>query len=146
MSETQNLTPQQMAQVQANAQAFAQVLEKLLPQAFTSGEILNSPEGGGIDEWKLSKISGRVLLSLIYFRHRGKYDHVRVYGELADLMLRGSKSIDGLGLKMMENIAIGLAGGGGRRNLMKKPGVIGRYVTQRDWKEKAKRTNSQVIE
>lgn len=146
MSETQNLSPQQVAQVQANAQAFAQVLEKLLPQAFTSGKIIDDPEGGGIDEWKLSKISGRVLLSLIYFRHRGKYDGVRVYGDLSDLMLRGSKSIDGLGLKMMENIAIGLAGGGGNRNLMKKPGWVGRNVTQRDWRDKAKSRNARVVE
>jgi len=142
---SENLTPQQMAQVQANAQAYAQVLMKIIPQAFTSGSIIDS-EKGGIDEWKLAKVSGRVLLSLIYFRHRGVNDGVRVYKELADLMLRGSHSIEGLGLKLLENIAIGLAGGGGKRKLMKKPGLFGRLVTQRDWKDKAKRDNAQVIE
>lgn len=145
MSEEEKLTPQQLAQVQANAQAYAKVLEGIIPQAFSSGDIIDA-EKGGIDEWKMSKISGRAMLSLIYFRHRGEHDGVRFYKEFSDLFLRGSHSIEGLGLKLLESIAVGLAGGGSKRKLMKKPGWVGRHITKRDWKQQARDDSAEVIE
>lgn len=144
MSE-ESLTPQQVAQVQANAQAYAEVLKQIIPQAFSSKSLMD--EGRGlIDEWKMSKISGRAMLSLIYFRHRGVNDNIRFYKEFTDHFLRGSHSIEGLGLKLLESISIGLAGGGGKRKLMKKPGWIGRHITKRDWERKAERDQAQVVE
>jgi len=140
-----DLTPMQVAQVKANAQAYAEVLMRIIPQAFTSQALMDKGKGE-IDEWKLSKIPGRALISLIYFYHRGEYDKVRFYKNFVDLILRGSKSIDGLGLNLLKDISIGLAGGGKQRKLMKKPGFIGRQVTKRGWKEKAKRDNAEIIE
>lgn len=146
MSEEPQLTKMQLAQIQANAQAIAQVLMGIVPQAFTSQTMLERGKGE-IDEWKMSKISSRALISLIYFRHRGEHDHVRFYEEFADHFLRGSHSIDGFGLKMLENIAIGLGGGGGgRRKLKQRPGWVGRHITQRDWKQKARDDSAQIIE
>lgn len=145
MSEEPELTKMQQAQIEANAQAIAQVLMGIVPQAFTSQTMLDRGKGE-IDEWKMSKISSRALISLIYFRHRGEHDHVRFYKEFADHFLRGSHSIEGYGLKMLENIAIGLGGGGGSRKMRKRPGIIGRYITNRDWKRKAREENAEILE
>jgi len=140
------LTKEQIAQIQSNPQAYAKVLEGIVPQAFTSQEEMDKGDGGKIDEWKLSKISSRALISLIYFRHRGVNDGIRFYKEFSDLFLRGSHSIDGFGLKMLENITIGLAGGGGKRKLVKKPGWVGRHITKRDWKQEAREDKAEIIE
>jgi len=136
---------QRMMMIQAQAQAYAQVLQSIIPQAFTSKDMLDR-EGGGIDEWKLSKVSGRALISLIYFRHRGEHDKIRFYKEFSDHFLRGSHSVEGLGLKLLESISIGLAGGRGQRKLMKKPSWFGRHITNRDWERKAEREGAQIVE
>ena len=127
------------------AQAIADLLKILLPQAFTDDNTLNKLKA---DEWKLTKYSGRAMLSLIYFRHRGAKDgdNVRFYREFVDHFLRGSHSIDGAGLKMMENIAIGMTGGGGRGKIVKKPGWFSRHVTNRDWERKARDDRAEIAE
>lgn len=137
------VSPEQYARIKK--EAVAEVLKLIIPQAFSSRNVMD--EGAGaIDEWKMSKISGRALLSLIYFNHRGTHDGVRFYKEFVELFMRGSHSIDGGGLKMLENIAIGMSGGGSNRKLVKRPGAIGRYITNRGWKEKAKRENARIVE
>lgn len=140
---SEGISPEQTARIKR--EAVADLLKLILPQAFTSGQIIDGGKGG-IDEFKLSNISGRALLSLIYFRHRGEHDNVRFYKEFVELFLRGSHSIDGRGLKMMENIAIGMSGGGSNRKLVKRPGFFGRHVTNRGWKEKADREDARIIE
>lgn len=127
-------------------QAVFELLKMLLPQAFSSNEILGSGERGRIDEWKMTKFGGRVMLSLIYFRHRGVNDKVRFYRELVDYFIRGSHSIDGTNLKMLENISIGMTGGAGRGKIVKKPGWIGRHVTNRDWERKARDSGAAIAE
>jgi len=126
-------------------QALAQLLTIFVPQAFSSDKYLTGEEGI-YDEWKLTKISGRSLMSLIYFRHRGAEDGVNFYKEFTDHFIRGSHSIDGTGLKMIESISIGLTGGGGSRKIVKKPGWAGRNITKRDWAQTAERDNAQVVE
>ena len=140
------LSPMQVAQVKANAQAYAEVLMSIVPQPFTSKAMRDKGTGGQVDEWKLSKIPRRALISLIYFQHRGEIDGVKFYSNFVDLLLRGSKSVDGLGLQLLKDITIGLAGGGQQKKLTKKPGWVGRNVTNRDWEKKAKRSNSQIVE
>lgn len=137
------VSPEQYARIKQ--EAVADLLKMIIPQAFSSGQIIDG-EKGGIDEWKLSRINGRALLSLIYFQHRGEHDHVRFYKEFVDRFMRGSKSIEGYGLKMMENIAIGISGGGASRKLVKKPGWVGRNITNKKWREKADRENARVVE
>lgn len=133
-----------MAARLAREQAMAELLKQFVPQAFSSNEYL-STEPGLIDEWKLSKVAPEGLISLIYLRHRGVNDGVRFWREFTDLFLRGSHSIDGFGLKQIENIAIGLGSGGGRK-MVKKPGFIGRHITDRDWERKAEAENAEVVE
>ena len=128
------------------AQAIADLLKLILPQGFTSNEILGSGERGLIDEWKMTKFSGRAMLSLIYFQHRGENDNVRFYKQFVDLFLRGSHSIDGTTLKMLENVAIGMTSGGGRGKIVKKPGWVGRHVTNRDWERKARDSGAAIAE
>jgi len=140
---SQELSEAQKFMIQA--QAIADVLKSIVPQGFTSNKLMDEGSGA-IDEWKMSKISGRALLSLIYLRHRGVNDKIRFYEDFADLFLRGSHSIDGLNLKLLESISIGLAGGGSKRKLTKKPGWWGRHVTQRDWERRAEREGAQIIE
>lgn len=127
------------------AQANAEILKIIVPQAFTSGDIMDKG-AGQIDEWKLTKFTGKSMLSLLYFRHRGEHDGIRFYKEFVDHFLRGSHSIDGSGLKMLENIAIGMSGGGGSKRIVRRPGWLGRNITKRGWERKAEREQAQVIE
>ena len=141
MSTLASLSPTQRQQ--AMSEAVAEVLKTIVPQAFTNQNIIDMGES---DEWKLSKISGRTLLSLIYFRHRGTNDNIRFYREMVDYFLRGSGSIEGWKMRTLENISIGLGSGGGRKRLMVKPSWVGRHITKRDWEKKADRENIQIIE
>ena len=128
------------------AQALAKLLGMIVPQAFTSDEVMDEGDGRKIDEWKMTKFSGRAMMSLLHFRHRGENDGVRFYKELVQYFLRGSHSIDGTGLKMLESISVGLVGGRSRGKIVKKPGWIGRNVTQKDWERKAREEGSEIAE
>lgn len=141
LSEKLNVQQQQI-----QMQALADLLKLVIPQGFSSNEILGEGERGKIDEWKMSKFSGRAMMSLLYFRHRGVNDKVRFYEEFTEYFLRGSHSIDGLGLKLLETISIGLAGGGRRGKIIKKPGWVGRNITKRDWERKAQAEGSDIAE
>lgn len=133
-------------------EAMAKLLGLILPQGFSSDHIMtrDAPDSGLIDEWKLTKFSGRAMISLIYFQHRGASlenggGGVRFYRQFTDLFLRGSHSIDGGGLKMLESIAIGLGGSGrSTRKTVKRPGWGGRNVTNRDWQRRATKEGSDV--
>jgi len=126
--------------------SVTKILEGVIPQGFSSKEIMDEGTGRKLDEWKMTKFSGRAMISLLHFRHRGKNDGIRFYDEFVEFFLRGSHSIDGGGLKLLESIAYALAGGGKKGKIVKKPGVIGRYLTNRDWERKAQEEGSQIAE
>lgn len=132
-------------QQQQQAQAIAKLLELILPQGFSSNEVMASGEHGRIDEWKMTKFSGRAMMTLLYLRHRGENDGIRFYKEFTDYFIRGSHSIDGTSLKMLENVAIGITGGSSRGKVIKKPGIIGRF-RDKDWRRKAEADGSTIVE
>jgi len=135
-----------MAQAQmAAAQATAEVLKTFIPQLFSNPKIMSeyAKDVGEIDEWKLSNFPADVLLPLAGLEFIAQVDKREEIHEFVLLCLRGFKGIGGFASKQGENIAVGLAGSSGKK-LVKRPGLIGRNVTNRGWERKAK--DAQVIE
>lgn len=126
--------------------ALAELMKSIVPQAFSSNEIMGSSDLGAIDEWKMARIPAPIIPALIYFRHRGENDNVRFYREFYDLILRASHSINGAGLKMLTDIAIGMSGGGSRRRIVQKPGWVGRNISKRSWRASAEADNAEIAE
>lgn len=121
MSSKSNAVQMRMAQ----AAALAKIVESIPPQLFSEFGIIDK---GGIDEWKMTKISPELLLPLIYCNHRAEYDHSRAFGEIRNLILRGSVGIEGFARIQGENIVTSLGPGGGRQKLMKQRSWGSRHV------------------
>lgn len=145
MSEKNSL----MANRLAREQAMAEVLKMIIPQAFSSPQIMSggAEDSGQIDEWKTTVFeSGHEAISMMYFRHRGVNDHVRFYEEFTDHYLRSKHSVDGHGLNMIRDIASFLGSGGGKNKIVKRPNVLARNLWDRDWERRAESEGADVVE
>jgi len=129
----------------AAAQATAEVLKTFIPQLFSSPKLMSegAPDVGSQDAWMLSNFPADVLLPLAGLEFIAQVDKRDEIHDFVMLCLSGFKGIGGFTSKQGENIAVGLAGSSGKR-LVKRPGLIGRNVTNRGWERKAK--DAQVIE
>jgi hypothetical protein len=131
----------------AKEQAMAEVLKEFLPQLFSSPTELTqgAPDSGDQDVWMLTNIPADVLVPLSGLKLIGEHDNRPEVLAFVNLILRGVKGINGFTVKQGEHIAVGL-GGGGARKVVKRPGVIGRNITNRGWHEKAEDEGAEIVE
>jgi len=127
--------------------AMADVMKTFLPQLFTGPEVLteNAPDAGGTDYWMLTNIPADILVPLAGLQIIADSDNRDDLRTFVNLTLRGVKGINGFTAKQGENIALGLGGGIGRK-VVKRPGLFGRNVTNRRWKEKAEAEGAEIEE
>ena len=127
---------------------MADVMKSFVPQMFSGPEILSqgAPDSGRQDYWMLTNMPAEVLVPLaglaIIAKSDNREDDVGVF---VNLVLRGLKGIGGFTVKQGENIALGLGGGIGRK-IVKRPGVISRNVTNRNWRQKAESEGAEIEE
>jgi len=138
------LTASQQAQVQASIQ----VLETFVPQLFSSPKTIseNAPDVGEIDEWMMSNFPPEVLIPLTGLKMIAEADDRPDIHAFISYILRGFKGINGFSAKQGENIAIGIMGGGGNRKIVKKPNILSRTITNRNWRQKAEDEGSEIAE
>ena len=129
-------------------QAMADVMKSFVPQLFSGPDILSNgaPDSGGQDIWMLTNMPAEVLVPLAGLQVIANADkREEDIGVFVNLILRGLKGVGGFTAKQGENIALGLGGGIGRK-VVKRPGVIGRNITNRSWKEKAESEGAEIEE
>lgn len=130
------------------AQANAEVLKGFVPQMFSSPKILTdeAADTGDNDNWMMTNIPADVLVPLAGLKLIGDADKRPEINDFVTLILRGVKGVNGFNMKVGENIATSLAGSGGQKKLMKKPGWAGRNITNRSWQDKAENEGAEVVE
>ena len=128
-------------------QAMAEVLKSFVPQLFSDPTLLSggAPDSGGQDTWMLSNLPADVLIPLIGLQTIADADGREDIATFVQLILRGVKGISGFSTKQGESIALGLGGGIGRKTI-KRPGIIGRNVTNRNWRQKAESEGAEIEE
>ncbi len=132
----------------AAAQANAEVMKQFVPQMFSSPKKLTggASDSGDQDEWMLSNMPAEILVPLGALDLIGTYDKRPEINLFVKTMLTGLKGVNGFNMKVGENIATNLGGGAGSHKLVKKPGVLGRNITNRGWQQKAESENAEVVE
>jgi hypothetical protein len=130
------------------AQAMAEVLKGFVPQLFSHPQELTggAEDAGGQDIWMLSNMPADVLVPLAGLKLIAQADDRSEIQDFVNIVLRGLKGIGGFTVKQGERIAIGLGSGGAARKTVRRPGVIGRNITDRDWRERAESEGAEVEE
>lgn len=129
-------------------QAMADVMKSFVPQMYSGPEVITSkaPDSGRTDYWMMSNMPAEVLVPLAGLQIIADTDDRQDdIGEFVEIILRGLKGINGFNMKVGENMALGLGGGIGRK-IVKKPGLIGRNVSNRDWRKKAEEEGAEIEE
>jgi hypothetical protein len=126
-------------------QAMAEVLKGFVPQLFSHPQHLTggAEDAGGQDQWMLTNMPADVLIPLAGLEIIGQEDKRKEVLDFVDLVLRGLKGVGGFTVKQGERIAIGLGSGTGKK-IVKRPGLVGRNITNRDWERKAEEEGAVV--
>lgn len=144
MSEGKSMMATKLAAAQANAK----ILEQFVPQLFSNPKILTggASDSGSQDEWMLSNMPSEVLIPLAGLQLIAEADKRLEINDFVHTILRGLKGVGGFQVKMGETIAVGLGGSGQGRKVIRRPGVIGRNVTNRGWEKRASEQNAEIEE
>ena len=130
------------------AKAQAEVLKQFVPQMFSDPQKLSggAPDSGGQDEWMLSNMPAELLVPLSGLPLIASIDEDAELFDWVKTILVGVKGINGFNMRVGENIATSLGGGGSNKKLMKRPGVMARNISNRGWQRKAEEENAEVVE
>jgi hypothetical protein len=133
------------AKIRAEAEAKMEVLKQIVPQVASGPRILSegAPDSGDIDAWMLTRMNSDIFLGLVGLETIAEADDAQYIKDFVDVFLRGLKGIEGFSVKQLERIAIGMSSSAGQR-IVKRPGMIGRNITNRAWKEKAESEGAEV--
>jgi len=98
-----------------------------------------------IDQRKFAVLSEPTQAALGYFEYRAKVDNIRFWDHVVDWELNTTPSIGGLGRRQVIH-TIQAASGGRPVEVAEKPGILGRNITNRAWKEKAAKEGKMIVE
>lgn len=132
-------------EIRARADATMQVLRDIVPQLGSGPKVLSegAPDSGDLDSWMLTNMNSDIFLGLVGLRTIAKADDAEYIDDFIGVFLRALKGINGFTAKQLERIAVGMNSGAGRK-IVKRPGLLGRNVTNRGWKERADSEGAEV--
>lgn len=113
-----------------------------------AGQLGSDPRHLGqqlIDERKLAVLNEYTATALGYFAYRGDVDKQRFWNHIVGWELVSSQAIDGRGRR---DILTALANTSGiqTHEVARKPDILSRNITKRDWKQKAEASGKTVVE
>ena len=97
------------------------------------------------DSMQYSLLNEAEILALSYFEQIDNQSGGEYARRFCELYRRHKMSLHGWRANQLIRLVSG-SKGVSPDNLVRRPGFIGRHVTNRDWKEKAERGGAQVIE
>ena len=135
----------------AKETAQAEVHKLYVPQMFSHPKELSNgaPDSGGQDMWMLSNIPSECALALQGLKMeaiaQGETDGKGFISQFIENSLRTLKGINGFQVRMGESMYIARSSGAGKK-IVKRPGVIGRNITNRNWQQKAESEGAEIEE
>jgi len=128
--------------------AMAEVLKLILPQLGSGPEVLSggkASDSGATDYWMLTNMPAEILIPLAGLKTIATADDRKEIHDFVEIILRGLKGVNGFTSKQLESVSLGIGGGIGRKTV-KRPGLVSRNITNRNWKRKAESEGAEIEE